>query len=163
MAAMWEKTVLLLLLIVANGAPILVAWRLGSRWAWPLDAGLVWRDGRRLLGESATLRGLVAAVVATALVAWVLGLGLGALIGFLAMAGDALSSLIKRRLGLEPGAKATGLDQIPEALLPLLVLAGPLGLQLPWLDLTLLVVAFMIFDMVVSGPLYRLHLRRQPH
>ncbi len=165
MAAMWEKTVLLLLLIVANGAPILVAWRLGPRWAWPLDAGLVLRDGRRLLGESATLRGLVAAVVATALLSGVLGLGLGlgALIGFLAMAGDALSSLIKRRLGLEPGAKATGLDQIPEALLPLLVVAGPLGLQLPWLDLALLVVAFMIFDMVVSGPLYRLRLRRQPH
>ena len=159
MAAMWEKTVLLLLLIVANGAPILVAWRLGPRWAWPLDAGLVLGDGHRLLGESATLRGLAAAVVATALLSGVLGLGLG----FLAMAGDALSSLIKRRLGLEPGAKATGLDQIPEALLPLLVVAGPLGLQLPWLDLALLVVAFMIFDMVVSGPLYRLRLRRQPH
>lgn len=162
---MWEQTVLLLLLIVANGAPILVAWRLGPRWDWPLDAGLVLRDGRRLLGESGTLRGLVAAVVASALLAWVLGLGAGtgALIGLLAMAGDALSSFIKRRLGLPPGAKTTGLDQVPEALLPLLVVAGPLGLQLPWLDLVLLVAAFMLFDMVVSGPLYRLHLRRQPH
>ena len=54
---MWEKTVLLLLLIVANGAPILVAWRLGPRWAWPLDAGLVLGDGHRLLGESARGRG----------------------------------------------------------------------------------------------------------
>ncbi|NCA87762.1 MAG: CDP-archaeol synthase [Gammaproteobacteria bacterium] len=162
---MWEKTLLLLLLIVANGAPILVAWRLGPRWGWPLDAGLVLRDGHRLLGESATVRGLVAAVVATALLAWVLGLGigLGALIGFLALAGDAFSSFIKRRLGLPPGAKATGLDQVPEALLPLLVVAGPLGLHLPWLDLILLVIAFMLFDMAVSGPLYRLHLRRQPH
>ncbi len=162
---MWEQTVLLLLLIVANGAPILVAWRLGPRWDWPLDAGLVLRDGRRLLGESGTLRGLVAAVVASALLAWVLGLGAGtgALIGLLAMAGDALSSFIKRRLGLPPGAKATGLDQVPEALLPLMVVAGPLGLKLPWLDLVLLVAAFTLFDMVVSGPLYRLHLRRQPH
>ncbi len=162
---MWEQIVLLLLLIVANGAPILVAWRLGPRWDWPLDAGLELRDGRRLLGESGTLRGLVAAVVATTLVAWVLGLGAGtgALIGLLAMAGDALSSFIKRRLGLPPGAKATGLDQVPEALLPLLVVAGPLGLQLPWLDLVLLVTAFTLFDMGVSGPLYRLHLRRQPH
>lgn len=162
---MWKQIVLLLLLIVANGAPILVAWRLGPRWDCPLDAGLVLRDGRRLLGESGTLRGLVAAVVATALLAWVLGLGagMGALIGLLAMVGDALSSFIKRRLGLPPGAKATGLDQIPEALLPLLVVAGPLGLQIPWLDLVLLVAAFTLFDMVVSGPLHRLHLRRQPH
>jgi CDP-2,3-bis-(O-geranylgeranyl)-sn-glycerol synthase len=160
---MWEKTLLLLLLITANGAPILIAWGLGQRWDWPLDAGRVLRDGRRLLGESATWRGLVAGVVSTALLSWLLGLGpgLGALIGFLSLLGDALSSFVKRRLGLNPGDKATGLDQIPEALLPLLAVAGPLGLD--WLDLILLVTAFTLFDMVVSGPLYRLRLRRRPY
>ena len=99
---MWEKTLPLLLLITANGAPILLAWRLGQRWDWPLDAGWVLPDGRRLLGESATWRGLVAGVVSTALLSWLLGLGpgLGALIGFLSLVGDALSSFVKRRLGL---------------------------------------------------------------
>lgn len=160
---MWNLVGLLLLLIAANGAPILVAWLLHRRWSWPLDAGLVLGDGRPLLGSHITWRGVVAAVLATSLGAWLLGLdaGLGALIGLMAMVGDALSSFIKRRLGLKPGDKATGLDQIPESLLPLLAVADPCGLH--WPDLTLLVVSFTLFDMAVSGPLYRLHLRRRPH
>lgn len=160
---MWKLIGLLLLLIAANGAPILVAWLLRRRWSWPLDAGLVLGDGRPLLGSHITWRGVVAAVLATSLLAWLLGLGagLGALIGLMAMAGDALSSFIKRRLGLKPGDKATGLDQIPESLLPLLAVADPCGL--PWPDIALLVVSFTLFDMAISGPLYRLHLRRRPH
>lgn len=160
---MWEKMGLLILLIAANGAPILLAWSLGQRWNWPLDGGLVLGDGRRLLGESATLRGLVVAVLATAVLADLIGLGagMGALIGLLAMVGDALSSFVKRRLALAPGDKATGLDQIPESLLPMMAVAAPFSLG--WLDLALLVAAFTLFDMAVSGPLYRLHLRRRPY
>jgi len=160
---MWEKTGLLILLIAANGAPILLAWSLGQRWNWPLDGGMVLGDGRRLLGESATLRGLVVAVLATAVLADLLGLGagMGALIGLLAMVGDALSSFVKRRLALAPGDKATGLDQIPESLFPMMAVAVPFSLG--WLDLALLVAAFTLFDMAVSGPLYRLHLRRRPY
>ena len=153
----------LVLLIVANGAPILAAWLLGSGWSRPLDGGRVLADGRPLLGDHATWRGVVVAVVATGLMGAWLGLGaaMGAWLGLLAMMGDALSSFIKRRLGLEPGAKARGLDQIPEALLPLLGVAGPLGLG--WVDILLAVAAFTAFDMAVSGPLYRLHLRHRPY
>ena len=160
---MWEKSGLLLLLIAANGAPILLAWALGPRWDWPLDGGRIHTDGRPWLGGHITTRGLVGAVLATMVLAYLLGLGvgLGALIGLLAMVGDALSSFVKRRLGLQPGDKATGLDQIPESLLPLLAVAGPYGLG--WLDLALLVAAFTLFDMGVSGPLYRWHLRGRPY
>ena len=160
---MWEKSGLLLLLIAANGAPILLAWALGPRWDWPLDGGRIHPDGRPWLGGHITTRGLVGAVLATMVLAYLLGLGagLGALIGLLAMVGDALSSFVKRRLGLEPGDKATGLDQIPESLLPLLAVAGTYGLG--WLDLALLVAAFTLFDMGVSGPLYRWHLRGRPY
>lgn len=160
---MWGKSGLLLLLIAANGAPILLAWALGPRWDWPLDGGRMHPDGRPLLGGHITLRGLVGAVLATMVLAGLLGLGagLGGLIGLLAMVGDALSSFIKRRLGLKPGDKATGLDQIPESLLPLLAVAGPFGLG--WLDIATMVAAFALFDMAVSGPLYRLHLRRRPY
>ena len=160
---MWEKSGLLLLLIAANGAPILLAWALGPRWDWPLDGGRIHSDGRPWLGGHITTRGLVGAVLATMLLAYLLGLGagLGAWIGLLTMVGDALSSFVKRRLGLKPGDKATGLDQIPESLLPLLAVAGPYGLG--WLDLALLVAAFTLFDMGVSGPLYRWHLRGRPY
>ncbi len=160
---MWEKAGLLVLIITTNGAPILLAWALGPHWGWPLDGGQMHPDGRRLLGGHATLRGLVAAVLATMIMAGLLGLGVGqgALIGFLAMAGDALSSFIKRRLGIKPGDKATGLDQIPESLLPLAVVAGTFGLG--WLDLALMVAIFTLLDMMVSGPLYRWHMRRRPY
>lgn len=160
---LWEKSGLLLLLIAANGAPILLDNALGARFRYPLDGGRVWRDGRRLLGSSATLRGLAGAVLGTAALAPLLGQSprLGALIGLLAMLGDALSSFVKRRLGLAPGDRATGLDQIPEALLPLLAVAEPCGLT--GLEIALLVASFLLLDMVGSRLLYRLHLRRQPH
>jgi hypothetical protein len=160
---MLEKLELLLIVISANGAPILLDDLLGRRWDWPLDGGKVLADGYRLLGGSATVRGVFAAVALTALVAWLLGHPAvdGALIGLLAMTGDALSCFVKRRLGLAPGAKAPVLDQVPESLLPLLAVAKPYNLS--WMDLVLLVLAFTLFDMLISRILYRLNLRKRPH
>jgi CDP-2,3-bis-(O-geranylgeranyl)-sn-glycerol synthase len=77
------------------------------------------------------------------------------------MLGDALSSFAKRRLGLEPGDRAIGLDQVPESLLPLLALMGPYGLD--WLDLASLVLAFTLFSLLVSRVLYSFKLRKRPH
>jgi CDP-2,3-bis-(O-geranylgeranyl)-sn-glycerol synthase len=54
------------------------------------------------------------------------------------MAGDALSSFVKRRLGRRSGAEAPLVDQLPEALLPLLVFQERLGLGLPELAATVL-------------------------
>ena len=120
-AEAWLALKLLLLIGVANSAPILAKRWLGTRASLPLDGGLRFFDGERLLGPSKTLRGVAAAVAATALAAPWLGLTAanGAAIGAAAMAGDALSSFVKRRLRLAPSAKATGLDQIPESLLAL--------------------------------------------
>src|SRR5438477_12422592 len=44
------------------------------------------------------------------------------------LAGDLLSSFLKRRFDLAPSTKATGLDQIPEALFPLLACRSALSL-----------------------------------
>jgi CDP-2,3-bis-(O-geranylgeranyl)-sn-glycerol synthase len=158
-----DTLVLLLLLIAANGAPILADDLFGRRWAWPLDAGLRLADGRRLLGSSATWRGVIAAVAATAGLAHLLGhlAAIGALIALLSMAGDAASSFIKRRLGLEPGAPAFGLDQVPESLLPLVAAAPAYGLT--WVEVLSLVVAFTAFDLLVSRILYRFRLRKRPY
>jgi CDP-2,3-bis-(O-geranylgeranyl)-sn-glycerol synthase len=160
---MLEQIALLCLIVTANGAPILLENLWGRRWAWPLDAGLRFTDGRRLLGSSATLRGLAGAVVATTGVALLLGLPwkTGLLIGFFAMVGDALSCFLKRRLGLEPGDRAIGLDQVPESLLPLLAVKDSHGLG--WLDLAWMVMAFTLFSLVVSRILFRLKLRKRPH
>src|SRR6516162_6058765 len=79
-------------------------------------------DGRPLVGPSTTIRGIVVSLVATALGAILLGLHfwIGLLIPGTSMAGDLFSSFMKRRIGLGPSSKATGLDQLPESLFPLL-------------------------------------------
>ena len=124
----WLKA--LILLGVAHTAPWATGYLLADRLAAPIDAGMRLRDGRRLLGDHKTWRGLAAAMLTCALVAALLGysFALGIAFAALALAGDAASSLIKRRLRLEPGAECPGLDQIPEALTPLLALSTPLGI-----------------------------------
>lgn len=121
----------LLLLTAANAAPWLAAWSLGSRFAAPIDAGMTFTDARPLLGSHKTWRGIVAAMLVCAALAPVLGYSarLGVAFAALAVAGDAASSLIKRRLHLSPGTETPGLDQIPEGLIPLLCLARPLGIS----------------------------------
>src|SRR5438128_10686433 len=101
---MYSTTVgqFLFLLLVANGAPIIAQDILQERLNYPLDGGRTLADGRPLFGPTKTVRGLLAAGVATgcaALLAWRPGLTrLG--IGLAARCGDRLSSCIKRRCGI---------------------------------------------------------------
>jgi len=106
------------------------------------------RDGRRLLGSHKTWRGLVAAVAACAITAGLLGIRwwLGLAFGVLSMLGDAISSAWKRRRGREPGADDPGLDQLPEALLPLIVLHDPL--HLGWKEVALVTTVFTVLNLV---------------
>jgi CDP-2,3-bis-(O-geranylgeranyl)-sn-glycerol synthase len=118
MEEFWFVLRLLLLLGVANSAPIAAKRVCGRRWSLPVDAGRLLFDGRPVLGPSKTWRGFISAVLLTALAAYLLDIApaIGALIGAFAMVGDALSSFVKRRLGVASSDRATGLDQIPEAL-----------------------------------------------
>jgi CDP-2,3-bis-(O-geranylgeranyl)-sn-glycerol synthase len=154
---------LLLLLLAANGLPILARKWLGTGWAWPLDGGRRAWDGRPWLGASKTWRGLLAAIIITPLLALLIGLEarLGLYIALGAMAGDLLSSFLKRRLGIEPSGQALGLDQVPESLLPLLLVAP--ALQLGPRDILVLVSGFFLLGLVLSRILYDLHIRRRPY
>jgi CDP-2,3-bis-(O-geranylgeranyl)-sn-glycerol synthase len=154
---------LLLLLLVANGSPIGARAVLGKRMDWPIDGGLHLGDGRPLFGRSKTLRGILTAMATTPLVAHLLGMDwrIGLLIGTLAMTGDLLSSFIKRRIGLPAGARATGLDHLPESVLPLLACA-PL-LDLGPANVALVALTFMLTDMLLSRWLHRLGIGRHPH
>ena len=60
---------LLLLLLIANGAPVIARHLFELRFNFPLDGGLNFFDGQPLLGESKTLRGVVLSVIATTIVA----------------------------------------------------------------------------------------------
>lgn len=153
----------LLLLMVANGTPVVAKKILGARFARPLDGGARFVDGRPLFGPSKTVRGVGLAVAATAVAAGLLGLGwaAGAAIGAAAMAGDLLSSFTKRRFGVATSGMVAGLDQVPEALLPLLV--GRAFLPLSAADIAAGVAVFFVGELLLSRLLYRLNLRDRPY
>lgn len=154
---------LIILLMAANGAPILLRWLLEGRYARPVDGGLLLPDGRPLFGPSKTLGGLLAAVVVTAWVAWLFGWSplTGCYFAALAMAGDLLASFTKRRLNIPASGMAPGLDQVPESLLPLIGVRGLFDLG--WAQIFIMVLIFIVLDYVLSLLLYHLHIRKQPY
>ncbi len=154
---------LLLLIIVANGAPILGAALFKKAGAWPIDGGLNFIDGRPLLGNSKTWRGVLLAVTATTVMAVLLHLPsyIGVRVGLFAIVGDLFSSFIKRRLGLASSSMAFGLDQIPEALLPLLVVKD--YFDLTWFVVAEIVAGFIILELLLSRILFYLKIRKRPY
>ena len=154
---------LLILLTLANGAPVLLKKLLGQRFGWPLDGGLRFFDDQPLLGHSKTVRGLLGAILVTALGGAVTGLGwqIGALVGSTAVLGDLFSSFLKRRLKLPPSSRATGLDQLPESLFPVLACQSLLDLTL--FEGAVIVAVFFTSEVVFSPLFYRLGLRDQPY
>jgi hypothetical protein len=154
----------LILTSAANGAPVLFARLLGARFAHPIDGGIVWRDSHPLLGRSKTWRDLAAAVILAACAAVLMSLPwqLGALAAAAsAMAGDCLSSFIKRRFGFEPSSMTLGLDQVPESLFP----AVACGAYLPLgpLDVALIVLVFFVGELAMSRLFYAIGLRDRPY
>jgi CDP-2,3-bis-(O-geranylgeranyl)-sn-glycerol synthase len=154
---------LLILLALANGSPLLAKKLLGDRFAWPLDGGIAFFDGRPLFGKSKTIRGIVVAVLAATAGAPLLGLAwpIGALVGATAMAGDLCTSFLKRRMNRPSSSRATGLDQIPESLLPLLACRGVLALTA--LDIAAGVALFFLGEVLLSRLFFKLHLRDEPY
>lgn len=146
MSPHWSQILTLLALIfLANGPPALLGLLLGP--ARPLDGGRTLADGRPLFGSSKTWRGLAAALAGTTLGGLILGLhwGLGLKVALGAMLGDLIASFAKRRLGWPSRASVPLLDQVPEALIPALLAKTELALT--WLDLGVLVMAFVLLDL----------------
>ncbi len=154
---------LLILLVVANGTPVIVKKLLGNALARPLDCGSLFFDGQSIFGPSKTIRGIMVSVLATVICAALMGLGweVGTLVATFAMAGDLFSSFVKRRLHLASSSMAIGLDHIPESLFPLL--ASRLLLPLSILDIVAGVTIFVVGALILSPLLFKLNLRDEPH
>jgi CDP-diglyceride synthetase len=154
---------LLVLLILANGSPVVTKRVFGNRFAQPLDWNLTFPDGRPLFGSSKTIRGVLVSIVVTSGSAPLLGLELkiGFVVGITAMAGDLLSSFLKRRLGLPASSRATGLDQIPESLFPLLACRNALSLTA--VDIIFTTLIFLVGEVVLSRMLFKFRLRDRPY
>ena len=117
---------------------------LSSRFDTPLDGNLVLWDGQRLLGSSKTIRGVIAATLTTTAIFMILDMPVltGFFFGLSAMLGDSLSSFVKRRARLNPGDSVPWLDQIPEALLPVLLVRA--SLELDWFQVVVVVIGFTL-------------------
>jgi CDP-diglyceride synthetase len=154
---------ILVLLTFANGTPIVSKKIFGSRFALPLDAGIIFFDGRPVFGASKTMRGIVVSILITSAIAPFIGLDLtiGAIVASSAMAGDLFSSFVKRRLNFPPSSQALGLDQVPESLFPMLACRDALSLTIA--DIALGVGIFFIGELILSRLLFRAHLRDEPY
>ncbi|MDN4983025.1 CDP-archaeol synthase [Bradyrhizobium arachidis] len=151
------------LLTLANGSPVVAKKLFGPRFAFALDGGFLLFDGRPVFGASKTVRGIVASIAVTAVGGVMLGLGyeLGALMAIVAMAGDLLSSFLKRRMNMPPSSQALGLDQVPESLFPLLACRESLGLS--YAGILVIVLMFFVGELAISRLLYVLRIRDQPY
>jgi len=155
--------IVLLLIIVANGAPIMVRFVLGQHLSLPVDFHQSFFDRKRIFGNSKTWVGLISIPILSVSVAWLLGMTteIGVLVGAGVMAGDLFSSFTKRRLGMKESSMAIGLDQIPESLFPLLFVSRIFDFTLS--ELVIGVVSFIIIELLVSRVLFWFHIRKQPY
>jgi CDP-diglyceride synthetase len=154
----------LLLISVANSAPLFAKRYIFKDHAGhPIDNGTRLWDGQFLFGPTKTIEGLISSATTTAVAGYVIGLGIyaGMILSSGAMAGDLASSFVKRRFGFPPSSKATGLDQIPESLLPSLLAASILPLTAG--DIAVIVGLFLCGEMILSWVLYRIGVREQPY
>jgi hypothetical protein len=153
----------LVLLLTANGAPIVMNNLFGKRWAGAIDCGLALYDQRRLFGKTKTWRGLIAAVFCCGGMAVPMGIDAltGAVFGALTMGGDLFASFLKRRCGHVESSRARGLDTVPESLLPVWFLSDRLHLTPS--EIILIVGLFFLIEEFLSPILYRWHIRKRPY
>lgn len=166
-------------IFAANMAPVLVKGL--PLFAQPIDGGRLWR-GQPILGSHKTWRGLLAGCLAAvafiyiqaALVAqtqathlalidyqqpslWVLGL----LMGFGALAGDALKSFFKRRIGKASGQPWVPFDQLDFIIGALLTSAF---MVVPSLSVVIYLLVFTpIAHVAVNAAAYGLGLKEVPY
>jgi CDP-archaeol synthase len=154
---------LVLLLTVANGTPVIAGKLFGNYFNRPLDCDVAFVDGRPVFGHSKTIRGIIFSLVAATITAPALGFAwtCGLVVASVAMSGDLLSSFLKRRLGLLPSSRATGLDQIPECFLPTMAIRSTLGMGA--LDVVSVVIIFFLGQFLLSRLFFRWNIRNRPY
>lgn len=154
---------LLFLIIIANGAPIIIRQLLNNKFNFPIDSGITLPDSNPVFGPSKTWRGVTAALLLTSIVSLLIGYTLeaGFLVAAYAICGDLFSSFIKRRLRMKSSSMAPLLDQIPESLIPAYMMREVFNLGL--LSVIWLVLIFIIVELLLSHILYRWGVRKKPY
>jgi CDP-archaeol synthase len=154
---------LLFLIIIANGAPILIRVLLNDELNLAVDFGCKLPDNKRIFGPSKTWRGIFAALIVTSVAAWLFGYSpkIGLLVAVCAILGDLLSSFIKRRLAMAPSSAALLLDQVPESFFPAFIMMQIFNLDI--FSVILLVIIFIMVELIISRVLYLWGIRKRPY
>jgi len=128
-----------------------------------IDFGYILPDHHPVFGESKTWRGFFGGIIVTAIAAMALGYGAGAgvLIAVYALVGDLFSSFIKRRFGMAPSSMAPLLDQVPESLLPALMMMDRFDLDMQ--SIIIIVCSFFVLELLLSYIFFRLGIRKRPY
>lgn len=157
-----ELLQLLFIIIIANGAPILARMLFNNHLNTAVDFGTKMADGNSIFGTSKTWRGVFATLLISPIAVLTFGYTaeIGILIAIGIISGDLFSSFVKRRLGMAPSSKAPLLDQIPESLIPALMMMHIFNLSL--LSVLFLVFAFTVIDMIITYFLYHWRILRKP-
>ena len=158
-----ELLQLLLLIIIANGAPIITRQWLNDSFSYAVDLGQNLPDKNRIFGPSKTWRGIFSSLLATPVVAVLLGHSVetGLMVAIYVVSGDLFSSFIKRRLSMEPSSMAPLLDQVPESFIPAFMLRQTFNLDI--LSVIWLVLIFITIELLLSYILYRWGVRKRPY
>jgi len=132
-------------ILLVNFLPFVASLLCEERFSRPIDGGLLWRDGRPLLGSHKTFRGLLAGVLGGVIISPMLTITWPVAAGaaLLSMSGDLLTSFIKRRLHYPSGKPVPVFDHLFESLFPLLFLYNFLQLSL-W-HITAILTLFLVF------------------
>jgi len=144
----------------ANAAPVVLG---GGP---PLDMGKKFLDGRRILGDGKTARGFVGGLIVGLLQGIARAplreyLLLGFLLALGALLGDLASSFVKRRLGIERGGAAPGLDQL-SFVVAALILASPVKVP-PWQVIAVILIITPPIHLATNFIGYKLGLKGRPY
>ena len=135
-----------------------------------MDMGKKFLDGRRIFGDGKTIRGFACGLVVGTIVGILQGIAgaqlkeyllLGFLLALGALLGDLASSFIKRRLGIERGGAAPGLDQLSFVVVALL-LASPVNLP-SWQVIAVILIITPPIHLATNFIGYKLGLKDRPY
>jgi CDP-2,3-bis-(O-geranylgeranyl)-sn-glycerol synthase len=166
---------------VANATPVIFG---GGR---PMDGGLLFRDGNRILGDGKTIRGFMSGIifgvftgVAQSIAAPYVrlhmvqylvvsqgmetilfsGVSIALILSIGALLGDLVGSFLKRRISLRSGAPSPMLDQLGFVLMAL-ILTAPF-LQLNPVYPAILILITLVIHWVSNAGSYLLGLKKNP-